>query len=469
MIAYFLPFILQTATSLDTLIDSSPVLSGASFGVTVTRLDGETLYTRNGEKRLIPANNQKLLSTMYAVHTLGLDFRPKTTVIECRDQIGVIAEGDPSMSTARLVQIGKELVNRNKPVYVQQAYRPGVPSGWESDDLINRYAAPVYAFTVDQGAFRVESVKGVVKPLPSELGVIIARGSTSGSLKVGYNLDLQKVRIDGKLGTETKTLETLALRQPDHAAARFLGTRFADGPLPKYAESFSKKDYFGDPMPKLLADCLQPSDNQYAEQLLLLTAAKKGVIKDPTSPYEAARQDEQKFFETVVGVPKGDLRPIDGSGLARQNLVTTRAIAQMLGWAVKQTWFSSYEAALASPGVGTLKTRLQGSSFRGKTGTLTSVVGLSGYVKSSSGERLIVSIVINNTVDSSAKVRDCADEIVRWVEATPAFGPALVYSEGDEPSPIQKAISNASFAAPAGHRLSGLGDDRRFALPWSHH
>ena len=468
MIAYLLPLAFQASTSLDALLDSNPSLAGASYAVTISRMNGEILFNRNGGRRLIPASNQKLLSTIYAVHTLGLNFRPKTTIIECADQIGVISEGDPSMSTARLVQIGKDLVSRNKPVYVQQAYRPGVPSGWESDDLINRYAAPVYAFTVDQGAFKVESVAGVVKPLPSELGVILSIKPSKGAVRVKYFLEQQKVSIEGDLGTDDKTLETLALREPDRSAARFLGTRFANDPLPKYAEPFSRREYFGDPMPKLLADCLQPSDNQYAEQLLLMAAAKRGLIKDPTTPYGPARADEQKFFETVVGVPVGDLRPVDGSGLARQNLVTTRAIAKMLQWSASQPWFPVFDAALASPGVGTLKSRLAGSTFRGKTGTLTSVVGLSGYVNAPTGERLIVSIVINNTVDTSAKVRDCADQIIRWVETSPTFGPALVYSNGHERSPIQEAISNTGTFALAGNRILGPRDDCRTALPWAH-
>ena len=79
MIAYLLPLPFQASTSLDALLDSNPCLAGASYGVTVSRLNGEILFSRNADKRLIPASNQKLLSTIYAVHTLGLDFRPKTT------------------------------------------------------------------------------------------------------------------------------------------------------------------------------------------------------------------------------------------------------------------------------------------------------------------------------------------------------------------------------------------------------
>ncbi len=466
MISVLIALSAQAAMSLDALLDSTSVLRGASYGVSVTTIDGEVLYARNDQLRLMPASNQKLLSAAYAAHYLGLEYRPVTTVTEREDAIGVSSPGDPSLTTAKLREAGKRLKSRNKPVYVTQAFAVGVPSGWEADDLINRYAAPVYAFTVDQGAFRVESVLGVIQPLPSELGVSMIRGAVTGPLRVSYSLDNQKVRIDGKLGSDTKTLETLALRKPDQSAARFFGTTKRDGPLPKSNLGTNAFEILGDPMPKLLADCLQPSDNQYAEQLLLMTAAKRGLIKDPKQAYSPARADLLAFLENTVGVVKGDFRPMDGSGLARQNLVTARGLSKLLQWSANQSWFPDYDAGLAYPGGGTLRSRLAGSSFRGKTGTLTGVVGLSGYVQSSTGQRLIVSIVINNTVDTSAKVRDLADQIVRWVETTPTFGPGLDYSEGYERSPLQNLFPYSSSAPAAGYRVSGLGDDRRTSLPW---
>ncbi|MBL8060942.1 MAG: D-alanyl-D-alanine carboxypeptidase [Chthonomonas sp.] len=467
MIAYFLPLAFQAATSLNTLLDTNPVLSGASYGVTVMKLDGTVLFSRDGNRRLIPASNQKILSTLYGVHHLGLEFRPKTTVIECAEAVGVIADGDPSMSTLRLQEIGATLGDKSRPVYVSQAYTPGIPSGWETDDLINRYAAPVFAFTVDQGAFRLLSENKEILPLPKELGVLIERGRNTGPVKVSYSLDQQRVRVDGDLAGERQTLETLALKYPDRSAARFLGRGFIPGPLPSWYKPTRETEYFGDPMPKLLADCLQPSDNNYAEHFLLMTASQKGVIDNPASPYTSANADLKKFFEEIVKVPANDLRPMDGSGLARQNLVTTRALGSALSWASKQPWFSVYKEALAAPGKGTLRTRLAGSSFKGKTGTLTSVVGLSGYVNSAIGEPLIVAIVINNSVDSPTKVRDSADEIVRWVEKGPEFGPLLALRLGYDASPtLQSVLSNQSPVLSSSHRNGGPHRDSSPLLPW---
>ena len=71
MIAYLLPLAFQAATSLNTVLDTNPVLSGASYGVTVMRMDGTVVFNRDGNRRLIPASNQKILSTLYGVHPVS--------------------------------------------------------------------------------------------------------------------------------------------------------------------------------------------------------------------------------------------------------------------------------------------------------------------------------------------------------------------------------------------------------------
>ncbi len=454
MITTLLVTAIQPVMSLDTLLNAMPELQGSSYGVTVTTLDGKTLFDRNGDKRLIPASNQKILSCLYAAHALGMDFRPETTITEKSSFIVVTSNGDPSLNLTRLREAGTRLQDRNKPVYAMQAFRPGVPPTWEEDDLVNRYAAPVTAFTIDQGAFRLEAEKGAVKPLPKEFGINVLRGVQTGDVRVRYERTKRRISVHGRLGEALQSLDTLAFVDPDEVAARFLGSRLLSGPVPSTpATTLNSFSIPGDTLPKLLADCLQPSDNHYAEQLLLMAAARQGLITNPSNPYPAAREGLTQFLTRTAGVRPGDVRPMDGSGLSRQNYVATRGLARSLQWATTQSWFPTFDAALAAPGSGTLRTRLIGSSFRGKTGTLSSVVGLSGYVQTASGDRVIVSIIINNTLASSAKVRDCADQIVRFVEQSPTLGTTLVYATAHGRAQHKETLSNTSALASAGNRI----------------
>jgi len=81
-----------------------------------------------------------------------------------------------------------------------------------------------------------------------------------------------------------------------------------------------------------------------------------------------------------------------------------------------------FQDALAGPGEegSTLSRRLTGLEGRvfAKTGTLTHVASLSGYVRTNSGGVLIFSILTNNSGLSSQAVRAGIDELVtalaRW-------------------------------------------------------
>jgi D-alanyl-D-alanine carboxypeptidase/D-alanyl-D-alanine-endopeptidase (penicillin-binding protein 4) len=59
---------------------------------------------------------------------------------------------------------------------------------------------------------------------------------------------------------------------------------------------------------------------------------------------------------------------------------------------------------------------MKSSSFLGKTGTLSAVTCLSGYVKTRSGQTLVVSMLFNNTVAPASEVRAVQDRVVTILE-----------------------------------------------------
>ncbi|RYG80437.1 D-alanyl-D-alanine carboxypeptidase/D-alanyl-D-alanine-endopeptidase, partial [bacterium] len=109
--------------------------------------------------------------------------------------------------------------------------------------------------------------------------------------------------------------------------------------------------------------------------------------------------------------------PADGSGLSRKNLVTARSVVRLLNWSRRQTWGATFLTALADPSTGTLKGRLGGLEFRGKTGTLDGACSLSGFVRCRSGRELAVSLLVNHYACSTARVRALQDEFVKRVAA----------------------------------------------------
>jgi D-alanyl-D-alanine carboxypeptidase/D-alanyl-D-alanine-endopeptidase (penicillin-binding protein 4) len=402
------------AAALEDAIQKSSISQGATIGVYVAEADGTEIYANDADRRMIPASNQKLLSTAFAAETLGLDYAPVTRIWEEPTRIVIAAPGDPSMTLAKILEVSKELNSKTKPVFVIPNYAPGLPDSWEQDDLPNRFAAPVHAFSFDQSAFALRYNGKEITPLPAEFGIQV-RTIPSDLFRVQYDYFGQIIRIYGTPTGAARNLDTLAFRHPHLVTAGFFGSSYNEGLLlPTRPADYTIQ---GDSLEKMLASCLAPSDNNYAEQLLLMGASKEGALPKG-SEYSRARVQMTNFLVNQVGINPRDLRVYDGSGLSRHNLVTTRALAKLLIYSQNQKWGAAYEAGMARGGApGTLRTRLVDSTFRGKTGTLDLVVGLSGFVTTKSGSKKVVSILINHASESSAIVRDFADNLIKIVES----------------------------------------------------
>jgi serine-type D-Ala-D-Ala carboxypeptidase/endopeptidase (penicillin-binding protein 4) len=120
---------------------------------------------------------------------------------------------------------------------------------------------------------------------------------------------------------------------------------------------------------------------------------------------------------TKLGVEPANYILVDGSGLSRRNLVTPEAFVQTLRAIARTSTAYIYRTSLPVAGKsGTLKGRFQNTSAEGivqaKTGTLTGVVSLSGYVNAPKYEPLVFSIIVNQSEQSATVVRQAIDEVV---------------------------------------------------------
>jgi serine-type D-Ala-D-Ala carboxypeptidase/endopeptidase (penicillin-binding protein 4) len=108
---------------------------------------------------------------------------------------------------------------------------------------------------------------------------------------------------------------------------------------------------------------------------------------------------------------------VDGSGLSRHNLVTPKTLNDILTAMSNTPEKDIYQTSLSLAGVnGTLKNRWQNTELQnnlwGKTGNLSGVIALSGYVKLPTQKSLVLSILVNNFDDKNQIVQQAIDEIV---------------------------------------------------------
>ena len=165
------------------------------------------------------------------------------------------------------------------------------------------------------------------------------------------------------------------------------------------------------PLSEIVAAILKPSQNWMTEQLVRTLGMELGS----RGSWGVGFQVEEEFFTHEVGLDSLDLFYRDGSGMSAQDLVTPQALVRILDYMRRSPNGEAYLNALATPGEdGTLRSRLpelRGRVF-GKTGTLTHVTSLSGYLIADDGRELIFSILSNGSGISSGIVRRGMDRVV---------------------------------------------------------
>ena len=157
------------------------------------------------------------------------------------------------------------------------------------------------------------------------------------------------------------------------------------------------------------------SQNLHAEILLRLLGREKGTAGTVEGGLEVLRG-----FLNQAGISKDDYAFYDGSGLSRQNLVTPRAVVQLLTYAASQPWGNTFRDTLPVGGVdGSLSERFKNRDSQGridgKTGSLGGVKTLSGYAVTDSGQQIAFSILSNNFNLPPSRVTDTIDRVARAI------------------------------------------------------
>lgn len=396
---------------------------------------GEVLYERNSDLSLNPASNMKLLTSATALAKLGPDYRFTTRVLaeggraEDRVEGDLVLQGggDPVLETPDLEKLadavkaaGIRRVTGGLKVddYRFDDERLGI--GWNSDDEPYYYSAQISALTLNRNVLTLDVTPGKssgspagirVKPLEGYVTVAgTVQTGASGSptaVRISRERARNEVRVAGSIAVDAMPLtdREVTMEEPElFTAALFRqlleqrGIRI-EGPTRRQAAAPGAAEVAAvssPPLSRIVALLNKPSDNLVAEILLKELGYSVKKRGDATAGSEVV-----EGWLKEIGIDTGGIRVNDGSGLSRLDLVTARAVSDLLVKADGQPWKEVYAASLPVAGVdGTLRSRMKGTAaektVHAKTGSLSHVSALSGYVTAAGGERLVFSILTNN-------------------------------------------------------------------------
>ncbi len=458
-----MPPLAPEVTALAAEVDSAlagPDFARASWGVVVQSLDnGQVLYRRNAERLFLPASNLKLLTAAAALARLGPDFRWTTAVLARGTRTGdtltgdlvVVGRGDPTFSTdamgdssdvlrslrpfsdslkARGIHVVRGRVAGDASLFTG----PPLGSGWAWDDLDADYSAPVGALQFNEsvawilatpGASAGQPVSLVLQPPAAGLRVFataVTAPSDSTLARLAWNRAPfgDSVSVSGSLPAGHAPVRLpVSVPDPTRYFTAALTEALTEGGIAIRGESLAVAPpaetlfvWHSPPLSTVLPLFLKPSQNQIGETLLRTLGAEAGGAGSVDSGRSVVRS-----VLTGFGVPPDAYVLADGSGLSRYDFVAPSALAQVLAALYARPDFPALYAALPVAGVdGTLATRLKGTAAAGnvhaKTGSLTGVRSLSGFVKDADGENLLFVMLVNNFTVPQRVVEAAQDQVV---------------------------------------------------------
>lgn len=446
------------AQRIDRLL-ADPALRGGIQGVLIRSLrDGAIWYARNPDLRFVPASNQKLITSAAALALLGPEWRYATRLVRTgpvepdgtlRGDLELCGSGDPTLIDADLDAFVKA-VRRAGIRRVQgrvlgddsrfDALRYG--EGWSWDDLSEAFAAQIGALTLNRSTVAIQVGPGrtvgdlVQVAITPRAGypAIVVRAATAPAgaaqdLQVQRPLGTNTILVTGSVPIDSAPVVLWApIDRPARFVAWVLAARLqaagvdveggADETRVAPLSAIEVARHTSRPLAAIVAEMNKPSDNLIAECLLKTIGAEKGEAGTA-----AAGARVVDGWLRSVGIDSADLCIADGSGLARTNLVTPRALVDLLTAMHAHPSGRAFFDSLPLAGVdGTLRNRMRrtraAGNCRAKTGSMRSVSSLSGIVTTRDGEMLAFSVLMNNHRGANDAARGIQDRIVETLADT---------------------------------------------------
>lgn len=429
---------------------SHPRFRHATWGVAVAvTADGRGLWETNAARLLQPASNTKLFTGALALDLFGPEHRLETRVLAAgfpdrrgRVRGGLLVVGTGDFSFAARFHEGRHERSLDRLADAIAAagvctvdggllgddgvFRgPRLGAGWAWDDLQFYYGAEPSALVAEDNVLDLTIWPGTVlgapcvielKPAlaPFELRNETRTGATNGTRGITIVRPLRggPVTIRGGLpfGDRPWT-DAVAVPEPAAWFLDLLRAELAERgvivrgenrvPSGQSAEAAAWVEIVrvpSPPMSELVRLMMKPSQNLYAHTLLVLAGNRANSAADSSAEAGLRAMGE---FCTRLGIPAGTARLEEGAGLSRGSMLTAGAVLALLQAMDRHPAREAFLAALPVAGVdGTLRNRFRTGSAHGnlaaKTGTLTGVHSLSGYVTNAAGTRLTFAILLNH-------------------------------------------------------------------------
>jgi len=448
---------------------------GAKIGCKIIYAkNGQTLWAYQPDLPLMPASNNKLLTTAVSLIKLGPDYRFKTGVYVLNPLVDGVVQGniymkgfgDPFLVNEEMWMLTHELALRGLKrvtgdIIADDSFFDQIrnPEGWNEDRPPYWYNAEISALSFNFNTVAVHiqpdispGRKAVVR-LDPELPCLelVNEAMTAGkgqknwtSVQRIYSEGENLIKVNGQISMDSPIKRVYrAIKDPTIYTAMAFGSflkqegisfqgKIIKGSTPEDTIPFYIHE--SKPLSRIIADLNKISNNFIAEQMLKTLGAE---MEDPPGTHEKGIKIIKETL-TQKGISLDGLELYDGSGLSPLNRISARIFCDVLFYMANSEGCSpEYVSSLPISGLdGTLKDRpLNGQikgTIRAKTGRIRGVSALSGYLWTIKGEPFIFSILMNGKQSQIEDFMNSQDRILSILSTIDNdiedFGTYLTYS-----------------------------------------
>jgi D-alanyl-D-alanine carboxypeptidase/D-alanyl-D-alanine-endopeptidase (penicillin-binding protein 4) len=429
----------------------------SAVGLYVQEVETERpLIAHGAERALNPASTMKLVTTYGALELLGPAYTWTTDIYAAGPvQNDVLAgdliikgSGDPKLTLENFWLMLRSLRARgireirgdvvlDRSFFSAEDYDPARfdgealrPYNTGPDALLVNFKAITLQFIPEADARSVRLIVDPGLPQVQVVNNLVLNDAPCGDWVSKLKIDTQgngetaRLVIAGAYsrdcGERTRSFSLLSHRA--YVAALFtqlwrdvggtLTGTVRDGPVPPGARLISSTR--SDALSEVIRDINKYSNNVMARQLFLTLGAIGG---GPPGTLEKSRNVVRQWL-AQKGMPVPELAIDNGSGLSRIERISARSMGELLLAAFRSPIMPELMASLPVVAAdGTMRKRLANAEVAGqahiKTGTLSGVRAIAGYVLDTRGRRVVVVFIVNHANAGNAQAAQ--DALLRWV------------------------------------------------------
>ena len=324
-----------------------------SFSVSIINNKGEIISSYNEDVPRLPASNQKLFSSAYVLSKYKLNNNLKTSLFKNKNDYYLHGQGDPDLNYEHIIELisnvkENKIINFNIVEIDSKLYWP---NGWTNTDKLYEYGSPITSLAIESNHNKYDDIYALKNFIKNYL----KNKFPNSKIYINF-IDSEKTFYLKKIKEINKIYST--------------------------------------PILSLLTLTNSESHNFTAESL----------FKNASNTWNDNNYIKLKRWLENKGLPATNAYFADASGLSRKNKITTKLVVLFLDKMRYFNDFKAYQSTLSITGVrGTLAKRFVNSElsgkFFGKTGTLSNVFALSGFLYKNE-KPIIISIIQNsNKID----------------------------------------------------------------------